>query len=179
MELLTNVHWFTPTWDLFVILFLIVAAFLLGLTLGRNKIIILLISIYIAVAVINFFPFGNVFETPKIDEDFVYPIAIFVIVVFVFYILLSNSVLKKALRKTGDKSIVLIFLFSLFCVGLVLSVVLSFFPQDLVATFNPITQKLFMAKLSRFLWALLPVAGMAMHRSRKRKTGGYKYNEDY
>ena len=166
--LLSNVSWFTPTWDLFVILFLIVVAFLLGLTLGRNKIIIFLISIYIAAVVINFFPFGNIFETPKTDESFVYPIAIFLTVVFIFYILLSNSALKKALRKTGDKSVFLIVLFSLFCVGLVLSVILSFFPKDLVETFNPITQTLFMAKLSRFLWALIPVLGMAVLRKRRK-----------
>jgi hypothetical protein len=177
--LLSNVSWFTPTWDLFVILFLIVAAFLLGLTLGKNKIIILLISIYIAAVVINFFPFGDIFETPKTDENFVYPIAIFIVVVFVFYILLSNSALNKALRKTGGRSVFLIALFSLFCVGLVLSVVLSFFPKDLVETFNPITQKLFMAKFSRFLWALAPVVGMTIHRGRRGKTRGYKHNGDY
>lgn len=174
--LLSNVSWFTPTWDLFVILFLVVVAFLLGLTIGRNKIIILLISIYIAAVVINFFPFGNIFETPKTDENFVYPIAIFLAVVFIFYILLSNSALKKAFRKTGDKSVFLICLFSLFCVGLVLSVILSFFPKDLVKTFNPITQTLFMAKLSKFLWALVPVLGMAA--IRKRRSRGRRYNNE-
>lgn len=168
MNLLAKIYWFTPTWDLFVILFLIVAAFLLGLTLGRNKIIILLISIYMAMVVISFFPFSDIFETPKIDESFVYPIAIFLAVVFIFFILLSNSALKRVLRKTGDKSVFQIVLFSLFCIGLVLSVVLSFFPKDLINTFNPITQTLFMAKLSKFLWALVPVLGMAVLRKRKR-----------
>jgi len=109
MELLAQASWFTPTWDLFVILFLVVLAFLLGITIKRNKILVLLISIYMAIVVINFFPFGDIFELPKTDENFVYPIAIFLAVVIVFYILLSNSALKKALRKTGDKSIFLIF----------------------------------------------------------------------
>jgi len=170
MELLANVSWFTPTWDLFVILFLVVLAFLLGITIKRNKILVLLISIYMAIVVINFFPFGDIFELPKTDENFVYPIAIFLAVVIVFYILLSNSALKKALRKTGDKSIFLIFIFSLFSIGLILGTVLSFFPKDLVETFNPITQKLFMAKLSRFLWALLPVLGMAVLRRKKKRS---------
>lgn len=169
MELLAKVYWFTPTWDLFAILFLIVAAFLLGLTMGRNKIIIFLISTYIAIVVINFFPSDYIFETPKIDENFIYPIAVFIAVVFVFYILLSNSALKKALRRTGDRSVFLIFLFSLFCVGLVLSVVLSFFPKELIETFNPVTQTLFMTKLSKFLWALVPVTGMALIRRRKKR----------
>ncbi len=168
MNLLANISWFTPTWDLFVILSLIVAAFLLGLTMGRNKIIILLISIYIAIAVISFFPFGDIFKTPKTDENFVYPIAAFIGIVFIFFILLSNSALKKALRATGDKSVFLILLFSLFYIGLILSVVLSFFPKDLVKTFNPITRKVFMAEISRFLWAIIPVLGMAILRKRKR-----------
>jgi len=170
MELLAQASWFTPTWDLFVILFLVVLAFLLGITIKRNKILVLLISIYMAIVVINFFPFGDIFELPKTDENFVYPIAIFLAVVIVFYILLSNSALKKALRKTGDKSIFLIFIFSLFSIGLILGTVLSFFPKDLVETFNPITQKLFMAKLSRFLWALLPVLGMAALRGKRKRS---------
>ena len=178
MEFLAKIYWFTPTWDLFVILFLIVAAFLLGLTIGRNKIIILLISAYIAIVVINFFPFGEVFEIPKTDENFIYPIVIFIAVVFTFFVLLSNSALKKALRKTGDKSILQISLFSLFCIGLILSVILSFFPKDLVATFNPITQKLFMVELSRFLWALVPVFGMAVLR-KKRKPKRIINNNSY
>ena len=169
MELLANVSWFTPTWDLFVILFLFVVAFLLGLTIGRNKIIILLIGIYIAIVVINFFPFGDIFETPKMDENFVYPIALFIIIVVLFFFLLSNSALKKVLKRKGDKSVLWIILFSLFYIGLFLSVVLSYFPQDLVDTFNPITQKVFMSELAKFLWAVLPVAGMALIRVRKRK----------
>lgn len=176
MTILANVSWFTPTWDLFVILFLLVAAFLLGLTIGRNKIIILLISIYIAIVVISFFPFGDIFETPKTDENFVYPIAIFLVVVVVFFILLSNSALKKALKKTGDKSVFQIVLFSLFYIGLILSVVLSYFPQDLVDRFNPITQKVFMTELAKFLWAILPVVGMAVIRKKKIRGG---YGEDY
>jgi len=39
-----------------------------------------------------------------------------------------------------------------------------------VETFNPITQKLFMAKLSRFLWALLPVLGMAALRGKRKRS---------
>jgi len=176
MESLAQTSWFIPTWDLFVILFLLVATFLLGLTLGRNKIIILLISIYIAIVVINFFPFGDIFELPKTDENFVYPIAIFLAVIILFFILLSNSALKKTFRKTGDKSVFQIVLFSLFCIGLILGVALSFFPKDLVKTFNPITQKLFMAKLSRFLWALVPVLVMAISRKRRRTR---RYDNDY
>lgn len=164
-----NVSWFTPTWDLFVILFLFIAAFLLGLTIGRNKIIILLIGIYIAIVVINFFPFGDIFKTPKTDENFVYPIALFIAIVVIFFFLLSNSALKKVLKKKGDKSVWWVIFFSLFYIGLLLSVVLSYFPQDLVKTFNPITQKVFMSELAKFLWAVLPVAGMALIRARKRE----------
>ncbi len=176
MDLLANVSWFTPTWDLFVILFLFVAAFLLGLTMGRNKIIILLISIYIAIVVINFFPFGDIFDKPKTDENFVYPIAVFVVIVFVFFILLSNSALKKVLKKKGDKSVFWIILFSLFYISLFLSVVLSYFPGDLVDTFNPITQKVFMSEFAKFLWAIVPVLGMAVLRKRKRRGD---FAEDY
>ncbi len=166
MNLLGSVSWFTPTWDLFIILFLIVATFLLGLILGRNKILVFLISIYMTVAVVNFFPFGDIFKLPKNDENFVYPIAVFITVVILIFLLLSNSALKKAFSERRNRSIILIFPFSLFCIGLILSTVLSFFPKDLVETFNPITQKLFMAEFSRFLWAIVPIVSMALTRKR-------------
>ena len=168
MSTLTEIAWFSPTLDLIVTLLLIIVAFLIGLALKRNKIIILLISIYIAIAVINFFPFGDVFSRPKINEDFVYPVGIFITAVFFFFIFLSNSGLKKAFSKTGDNSVFQIILFSLFYIGLTLSVCLSFFPADLVEEFNPIIKLLFMAKLSRFLWAIAPVFGVIFL---KRKRG--------
>ena len=169
MNLLADVSWFTPTLDLIVVLLLIAIAFLLGLALKRNKIIILLIGIYIAIAVVNFFPFGNIFDRPKIDEDFVYPVGIFIAIVLLFFTLLSRSGLKKAFSKSGDNSIFQIILFSLFSIGLLLSVCLSFFPTDLVQEFNPIVKVLFMAKLSRFLWALAPVFGVLMFKNKRKR----------
>jgi len=173
MGLIANVTWFTPTWDLFIILSLVVAVFLLGLTLGRNKIIIFLISIYIAIVVITFFPFGSIFDNANTDNGFIYQIISFLGVVILLYILLVNSVLKRAFRKTGDRSIFQIAFFSLFCIGLILSVVLSFLPKDWTRAFNPLTQKLFITEISRFLWALIPVLGMAMTRKRKKSTLSY------
>ena len=46
-----------PTWDLFIILFLFVGAFLYGLTLGRDRIILVLISVYMALTVLRAMPF--------------------------------------------------------------------------------------------------------------------------
>ena len=46
MDFVTNINWAAPSWDLFIILFFIVAAFLYGLSLGRNRVIVILVSIY-------------------------------------------------------------------------------------------------------------------------------------
>lgn len=173
--MLSKIYWFTPTWDMIAVLFLIAGAFLLGLTLGRNRIIIILISIYIAITVISFFPLEDTFKkTLSANDSFIYQIVVFIVAILLFYIFLSKSILKKVLRKTGNRSVFLVFFLSLFCMGLFLSVSLSFFPKELVRTFNPLTQSIFMAKFSRFLWAIMPVVIMAFMQSKKRK-----YNKSY
>ncbi|MAG29017.1 hypothetical protein CL632_02635 [bacterium] len=46
-----------PTWDLFIILFFVVSAFVYGLTLGRDRIILILIAVYMSLAIIGAAPF--------------------------------------------------------------------------------------------------------------------------
>ena len=53
----TGVNWAQPSWDLFIILFFIVIVFFYGMMLGRDRIIIILVSIYMALAVVSNAPF--------------------------------------------------------------------------------------------------------------------------
>src|SRR3990167_1770098 len=56
-KFLQSINWAAPTWDLFIVLFFIVTVFLYGMSLGRDRIIVILVSIYMALAVVSNAPF--------------------------------------------------------------------------------------------------------------------------
>ena len=42
-----------PSWDLFILMFFVVGALLYGFTLGRERVIVLIVSMYMGLAVIG------------------------------------------------------------------------------------------------------------------------------
>src|SRR5512143_4108673 len=74
-----GINWAAPTWDLFIVLFFVVTVFLYGLSLGRDRIIVILVSIYMALAVVSNAPYiGSLRTTDNSDQYFAFRLAIFV-----------------------------------------------------------------------------------------------------
>ena len=61
LDQLLTLNWLQPTWDLFIILFFLIAALVYGIALGRDRILVIMVSIYMALAVVNYIPFINEF----------------------------------------------------------------------------------------------------------------------
>lgn len=166
-----------PGWDIFVIGCFVVGAFLFGLVLGRNRILMLIVSTYITLAIFNAFPFGGYFRNKfNLSETSSTRVAIFLIIVILLFFLLSRSVFKKVIRGRSNRSWFQIFVFSILAVGFLVSVALSFFPEDALVTFAPFTQRIFVTKKAQFIWLLLPVLAMILARKRKKRAEeGYYY----
>lgn len=157
------------SWELIVILFLIGGGFLLGLLLGRNRIFVLLLGSYISFAMMSVVPFSKI--TPRLfdkEEDFVISIVIFLVLIGLIYFLLSRSILKTAIRKRGGRSIFQIFFLSLFLIGIIVSVIFSFFPKDLESAFSPIIRKIFDSSLARTLWLVVPLIFVGLFKKRRK-----------
>lgn len=173
----TSVDWGTPTWDMFIVLFFIIAGFLYGLSLGRDRIIVILVSIYMALAVVTTAPYiGSVATEIGIDQIFVIRISLFVTVFIVLFFLLSRSALLKTVA-TGDESGSWwqVMLFSFLHVGLLISITLSFLPGNAAEGLAPLTQQMFATDTARFLWIILPILAMALIRS-SASDKKYKYD---
>ena len=88
MDFLANINWATPSWDLFIILFFVVAAFLYGLSLGRDRVIVILVSLYMALAIVNTAPYLNSFTAEiSYNNASIFNVTIFVgifIILFFF-----------------------------------------------------------------------------------------------
>ncbi len=161
---IANIDWSKPSWDLFIILFFIVAGFLYGLSLGRDRIIVILISVYMALAVVNTAPFiGNYTADIGINQFFGFRISTFVVVFIALFFLMSRSALLSTVASSDARgSWWQVLLFSFLHVGLLISITLSFLPASASANLAPLTQQVFVQDTGRFAWIVAPILAMVL-----------------
>ena len=56
LHVVANIDWAKPTWDLFIILLFLIAVLIYGVS-GRDRVITILLSTYVSMAVVNYAPF--------------------------------------------------------------------------------------------------------------------------
>lgn len=169
-----NVNWLQPSWDLFIVLFFVVASFIYGISLGRDRIIVILVAIYMSLAIVNYIPFLSGFETNiSVNDAFALRVSVFLGVFILLFFFLSHSALMKAFGSRGAQGgIVQVMMFSFLHVGLLISVTLSFFPSDLANVLSPLTQSIFISDAAKAIWVILPVIVMAIF-------GRSEHRDDY
>ncbi len=168
-----SLNFSNPTWDLFILLFFVVVAILYGLSLGRDRILVILVSIYMALAVVANAPFLQKFTTSiTINEAFAFKVSAFVAIFLLTFFLISRSGLMKTLGASGSRgSWWQVILFSFLHVGLLISVTLSFLPGEVADRLAPITKTIFLGEAGRFVWIVAPILVMAIVREEKRGSG--------
>ena len=160
---LSSINWAAPTWDLFIVLFFIVTVFLYGMSLGRDRIIVILVSIYMALAVVSNAPFlGKLHADVNINQYFAFKITTFLGLFVLLFFLLSRSALLKTFGSLASGNWWQVLVFSVFHVGLLVSITLSFLPPDAIGHLAPVTQKAFASDTAKFLWIVAPIFGMAL-----------------
>ena len=158
-----GINWAEPTWDLFIVLFFIVAALIYGFSLGRDRIITILISIYIALAVVSYAPFINSFGTAfDPNQAFAAKVGSFLVVFIILFFFTTRSALIRTLGSNRVGAWWQVLAFSILQVGLLISVTLSFLPADAVNTLSPVTKNIFISDVGRLCWVLLPVILMVI-----------------
>ncbi len=170
LQSFVTLNFSNPSWDLFILIFFVVVSLLYGLTLGRDRIVVVLVSIYMALAVIQNAPFlKNLTATVTLGQSFAFRITIFLGIFLVLFFLLSHSGLVKILgHGSGRGSWWQVMLFSFLHVGLLLSVVLSFLPADAQSGLAPITRTIFVSDIAKFAWILAPILVMTIVKEEKK-----------
>lgn len=165
MNAVNNVNWLEPTWDLFIILFFVVASLIYGVSLGRDRIIVILVSIYMALAIVNHIPFltGVNSAGVSLNDTFALRVSVFLGVFILLFFFLSHSALMKTFgHSTSQGKFWQVMIYSFLHVGLLISVTLSFFPTDLANVLSPFTQAVFISDIARAIWVTIPVVAMAI-----------------
>jgi hypothetical protein len=167
---IASVNWLQPSWDLFIILFFIVASLMYGLSLGRDRLLVILVSIYMSLAVVKYVPFITDFDASiSVNDTFALRVSVFLGIFIILFFLLSQSALMRTLGVNSEQGPMWqVVLFSILHVGLLISVTLSFFPDGASDVLSPLTRKLFVGDVAKAVWVLLPVLAMAfIGRSRR------------
>lgn len=169
-QFLSKINWAAPTWDFFIIFFFIVAAFIYGVSLGRDRIIVIMMGIYISLAVVTNAPFINPSAGAQIGiyDFYVFKVAAFVgTFILLFFFLSRSSVLNAFSSDQVSGSLIQVLIFSILHVGLLVSITLSFLPPEAIKSLSIITQKIFVNEIAKFIWIVSPILFMAVSRSKR------------
>jgi len=160
----TGINWLQPSWDLFILLFFVIASLVYGISLGRDRIIVILVSIYMALAIVNYIPFINAFTARiSINDAFALRVSVFLGVFILLFFFLSHSALLRTLGHAAAQGpLWQVMIFSFLHVGLLISVTLSFFPNDLAGVLSSTTQAFFVSDIAKAVWVSMPLLAMVM-----------------
>lgn len=165
-QFMANINWAHPSWDLVLVMFFLVGSLIYGMSMGRDRIVIVLVAIYMAIAIVSYAPYISNFVTEvKIGNSFAFQVTMFVGVFAVLFFLISQSALLKHLGGAQERGgTVSAMIFSVLQTGLLISVILSYLPKEAVNVFSPQIQKVFVADLAKFVWVVAPIVVMALTR---------------
>jgi len=160
-------------WDLFIILIFLVAVFIYGFLLGRNRIVVLLLTSYFSLVISEVLPWSKLVnlswlgigKTPSSSLR----VLVFLGLILLFYLLIPRSILSSALkvRKRGNASWAQLFILSLLQLGLLAAIILSYLPNEVLADFTPLVKKIFIGDEARFVWITLPILVIVLMRRKK------------
>lgn len=164
MNFIRSIDWAMPAWDFIIIIFFVAVAFAYGLLFRKDRITSVLVSIYMALAVVNTAPYINSFSVKNLGagSNFTFKLIIFLVIfIGLFFILARGSLLRSLGFSLGGRKWQVI-IFSFLSAGLLLSVIFSFLPLGAAGNLLPLTKKIFTSELGRFLWITTPIVAMVL-----------------
>ncbi len=159
---LQALSWSRPTWDLFIVVFLCVGTLVYGFSLGRDRIIMIMVAVYMALVAVMHLPFIPQFTAAiSFNNGFVIKMGTFLGMFAVLFFMLTRSALNHSLSGDGELGrwwhvLVLSFM----QVGMLVSVVMGFLPPHWIDKLSPLTQIIFSSPWGKFGWVVAPIFGL-------------------
>ena len=92
MNSLSSMDWSNPTWGMLLLGFFLAGSLIYGLSLGRDRIIVIMVSIYMALAVVNFAPFISTFNAEvNINDSLSFRVVAFIGLFLLLFFYRSDS----------------------------------------------------------------------------------------
>jgi len=125
----------------------------------------ILITIYITLAVIGAAPFVDQLIPLESNPNniFTYKIVMFLgIFVVLFFLLSRSAILRTLARSDAPGALWQVVVFSILHVGLLISITLSFIPEEHYVQFSQLTRDWFVGEGAVFFWIIAPIAALAL-----------------
>lgn len=161
-EFAGRISWSNPTWDLFIVVFLLIGTLIYGFSMGRDRIIMVMVAVYMALVAATHLPYvPNFGASVALSNGFVIKMSTFLGLFVILFFMLTRSALSHAISSNGAPGKwwhILILAF--FQVGMLVSVVLSFLPPDWLGNLSGLSKTVFVSPWGKFAWTLLPIFGL-------------------
>ena len=163
MDFLTSISWSNPSWDLFIVLLFIVSAFLYGLSLGRDRILVILTSIYMALAIVNTAPYLEGFSLRvSINGNETLNITVFLGIFVALFFLMGRTAIVNTFAGDNNGKWWHALIFSFFHTGLILSIVLQYLNEDTLQYISEAMRNYFISEPAKFFWLVGPIISMVV-----------------
>lgn len=131
---------------------------LYGLSMGRTRAILSLLSIYVAFVVIQLFPYlDNVGQmTDKPFEEYWLKIGVFLAAYIITFLIFNFSFIRKRLS-SAEFSLFGVVLISLLQLGFLASIIYSFLPEELSIKWSFGFYNYLSTQQTLFIWAIAPL----------------------
>ncbi len=157
-SLLQSVNFHNPSWDAFIFLFWIIVSIFYSFSAGRGRIITILVSVYMSELLVIQAPFLTEAVVSKFGlAAYLGRLITFLALFAFFFLVLSKFVFRTSVENRGFSSWFFSLIFALLQVGFLISVILSFLPPEIKASFAPLVNFIFVSQTAQFVWLLLPM----------------------
>ncbi len=149
------------TWDLYLLVALILGGLVYGFIVGRDRAVTVLLSTYIALAVVTNTPIlGRLSSAFGSTNPTVQLIWFAIMFAAVFGVLWWSQLLRSMARERGTWWEII--LFSILQVGLTVSAALFLLPPDSLDQLSPVFREIFTGEIGRSLWMIAPIIFLAV-----------------
>ncbi|MDO8555309.1 MAG: hypothetical protein Q7R75_01975 [bacterium] len=149
----------SPTWDVLIIFFAVVASFFYGMSAGKSKLLSVIFSVYLAMPLFENFPYLNILVNilAKLQK----PLSLFYskAIIFVAIVILLNLILRRTLFRLSSRNDKWwqVLAISIAGTGFVISALFHFFSINQLAKVSPFVSQFFIEGSSFFWWLVLPL----------------------
>ena len=154
-----------------IALFFVFVVFLIGLNLGRSRILLSLISLYVAAFLEpRFVYFDKLREATGNRPEFWLHIGLFLAFFIISFAILNRSVLKHSMTLRETSFFPIIFA-AILEIGFLASLIMAYFPPEISGNLPAAFIKFFGTQNAQFWWALTPLILLIfMKRKNKKET---------
>ncbi len=145
-----------PSWDIFTLVFFGAAVLIYSFFVGRERLVLVLVSIYSSLAISLNTPLLIQYVSRQSTAQYPwFRLGLFIVFFLLFFIVFST---KMSLRTDAGHNWLQGFVLSFLQVGLLMASILMFLPQEVFP--SALARGIFTGDIQRSFWMLAPVLGM-------------------